>query len=219
MLYNMCYIVLPNIHQCQYKNIPKFTFTYYNQYKMAKGNSYFGSSNKIYAILIFIFIPIAILTIILIPQLMGSETIEDVVEETPYKIVTKYTNLLAEGTECFKPKGQKGTILKQYRVRYHFGQESSRELVSETISSHPVDELHIVGTAHKYSGYCAIEKPGKLFRAECYGDFSPEAKAKAKEQALICNNSDRELPECHNTYYSSVWNGYKNCSQINTADL
>ncbi len=186
---------------------------------MAKSNSYFNSGNKIYIILVFILIPLIILAIVLIPQIMGSETIEEVVEETPYKTDTKYTNLLAEGTECYKPKGQKGITLQQYRVTYRFGKEVSRDLMSETISSMPVDELHIIGTAHRYSGYCAIEKPGKLYRTECYGDYSPEANAKAREQTLICNNTERELPECHNTYYSSVWNSYKNCNQINPNDL
>ena len=164
--------------------------------------------------------PLLIVGIVsLVQNIIGIESTERVVEHIPYTTKTIYTDQLASDVTCEKPSGKDGVIVKEYKTIKHFGKESSRELISEKTNVEVVNEIKIVGTAHRYSGYCSVEGTYRKRYAQCYGDYSPQSLQKAQEQARICNTSAYNESGCYDTYYSSIYNGTKSCPEIKVEDL
>lgn len=155
----------------------------------------------------------------LIQNIIGIKSIERVVEHIPYTTKTIYTDQLASDVTCEKPSGKEGVVVKEYKIIKHFGKESSRELISEKTNVEVVNEIKIVGTAHRFSGYCSVEGTYRRRYAQCYGDYSPQSLQKAQAQAYICNTSAYNESGCYDTYYSSIYNGTKSCTEIKVEDL
>lgn len=75
-------------------------------------------------------------------------TTADVIEtdSVPYQAVTADDGAMAAGTSAITTAGVPGTIERWYRVTYLDGVESSRELVSETVTIAPINEVTSIGT-------------------------------------------------------------------------
>lgn len=186
---------------------------------MSKDNSS-GFLEAVGSIIGFICFPLLIVGVVsLIQNIIGIEDTERVIEHIPYTTKTIYTDQLTSGVTCEKPSGKEGVVVKEYKTVKHFGKESSRELISEKTNTEVVNEIKVVGTAHKYTGYCSVEGTYRRRYAQCYGDYSPQSLQKAQEQAYICNTSAYNESGCYDTYYSSSWNGTKTCPQIKVEDL
>lgn len=184
-----------------------------------KNNS--GGSDGIGYVILTICLPFIVFIggVYLIRNIIGIQDTDRVVEKIPYTTKTIYTEQLTSGVVCEKPEGKEGTIVKEYKTVKHFGKETSKELISEEVTAKAVNGVKVIGTAHKYTGYCSVEGTYRQRYAECYGDYSPQALQKAEEQAYICNTSAYNESGCYDTYYSSIWNGTKTCADININEL
>lgn len=182
-----------------------------------QSNSIFESILYIASIIGF---PLLIVGVVsLVQNIIGIESTERVVEHIPYTTKTIYTNQLASDVTCKKPSGKEGVVVKEYKIIKHFGKESSRELISEKTNVEVVNEIKVIGTAHRYSGYCSVEGSYRRRYAQYYGDYSPQSLQKAQKQAYICNTSAYNESGCYGTYYSSIYNGTKSCPEIKIKDL
>lgn len=66
--------------------------------------------------------------------------------EIPYETITEQDNTLAKGTTRVVSEGEIGLREKVYHVTYTDGIETSRELVSDTVTKEPVKQIISEGT-------------------------------------------------------------------------
>lgn len=77
---------------------------------------------------------------------------ETVTEEIAYSTETQNSSSLASGKTETKQAGVKGSKDVTYRVTYVDGTEESREVISETVTKEPVNEIIVKGTKKSSSG-------------------------------------------------------------------
>ncbi|WHH57056.1 ubiquitin-like domain-containing protein [Petroclostridium sp. X23] len=82
-----------------------------------------------------------------------AEKIETITEKIPFNVITRANERMDKGKSRTVQQGKEGVQQKQYQVVLHDGQEVSRDLVSDTTVSEPVDEINEYGTVavHKTS--------------------------------------------------------------------
>lgn len=71
---------------------------------------------------------------------------ENLVEELDFTTRYEYSDTLFAGEEEIKTPGEKGQKETVYKVTYVEGVEESREVVSETVTKEPVEEIILTGT-------------------------------------------------------------------------
>lgn len=148
----------------------------------------------------------------ILAQFFGHTYTDRQVEKIPYESTTVYSDELTQGTTCYKPEGKEGTRVKVYEHEKHFGIQTRYELVEEKVTVQPQNEVKIIGTRHKYSGYCEVDGTYRRRYASCHGDYDPASREAAERQAYICNNSPYNESGCYNTYYSPF--KYQDCSRV-----
>ncbi len=148
----------------------------------------------------------------ILAQIFGQTYTDRQVEKIPYESTTVYSDELTQGVTCYKPKGEEGIRVKTYEHEKHFGIQTRYELVEEKVTVQPQNETKVVGTRHKYSGYCEVDGTYRRRYASCYGDYDPASREAAERQAYICNNSPYNESGCYSTYYSPF--KYQDCSRI-----
>jgi resuscitation-promoting factor RpfB len=104
-----------------------------------------------------------------------TETVEEPIE---YVSLIQYDSQLAKGQRMIASGGEDGAVRREYRVRFVDGQETRRELISETITP-ATDEIVNIGT---YVG------PGPVAVAAVVGPPAPPAPV-ALVGEMICSRS------------------------------
>jgi cytoskeletal protein RodZ len=125
---------------------------------------------------------------------------ETTTEPVEYQRTTVGDGNMDEGQTQIRVAGVSGVKTKTYSVTYTDGVETGRELIKEEITQQPVDEVTAIGTRHVYTGYCQVQGTYRNRYAQCYGDYSPNAKSAAQAKAYECNASSRAVQGCYNTY-------------------
>ena len=152
-------------------------------------------------------------------QIVGVVSTDGTVEKIKFKVETKYTKQLSEGTVCKKPEGEDGAKVKEYKIVKRFGNEVSRELTKETITREVINEVQIIGTTPKKHGYCQLEGYYRHRYVKCYGDYTAAAKNAADARANLCNTSPYNEAGCTDSFESEYFPDTKNCSQIDVDNL
>lgn len=81
------------------------------------------------------------------------ETKEDIkIEPITFETTTKSDSTLAKGQTKTKQEGKNGSKELKYKITITNGQETNRELISETIVVEPVNKIVLIGTKETITG-------------------------------------------------------------------
>lgn len=107
---------------------------------------------------------------------------ESVAKPIAFKKVTRNDDTLQTGKTRIEQEGSEGIKNVKYRVVYRDGVESEREVIEQTISRHPVDQITIVGT--KKDVAVSVKDPVKL-QNDNRKNQSPPKESEIKETLYI----------------------------------
>lgn len=105
---------------------------------------------------------------------VDSVTYEDmeVVSSVPYSVKTIEVSNIPRGTRQVVTKGQNGSVTSIYRKKFINGEFDSQELLSETVTKQPVQEVSNLGVGGTFTGGDGVKYSYSYYidvSATCYG--------------------------------------------------